>query len=461
MSEQQGPAVSSPPGSAPASASPMPRAALPIRAGIISVAHHGASQLVRVASHLVLARLLSAEAFGLMGLVASCTTAVELFTDLGIAQNIIQNPRGADRTFLNTAWTIKAIRGFVLWMLAALLAWPFATFYDAPTLLFLIPIAGVTVLLSGLESTSLVSMQRSLNLGRYALLQISVQVIGSGVMIVWALVDPSVWALAAGGIASGFALVLASHLLAPGPRNYPLLDRESVGLIVKFGRWMLPATMVYFFVSASHRLILGKFVSAEQLGFFNIALFLSGFVVAIADTLGTRVLFPLFAREGRSLEHENFVRRVARARIVLLALTLPPLCVLVAWGAEIVGLLYDARYAGAGWMVQILAAGAIVDCIAATSRNLILARGDSRRHFFSMLGGAVLFAAFVVAGYQWDGWQGLVVALAAAPLARYPALAWALHRQRLWQPLLDFGALACAAAMTALFWAVKGWIASA
>ena len=118
---------------------------------------------------------------------------------------------------------------------------------------------------------------------------------------------------------------------------------------------------------------------------------------------------------------------MARARGHLLALSLPPLCVLVVWGPEVIALLYDTRYVGAGWMTQVLAAGALVDSVITTSGQLLLARGDSRRHFLSLAGGTVLFVAFIAAGWALGGWRGVVVALAAAPVARYPALAWVLH----------------------------------
>jgi len=48
-----------------------------------------------------------------------------------------------------------------------------------------------------------------------------------------------------------------------------------------------------------------------------------------------------------------------------------------------------------------------------------------------------------------------MVALAAAPVARYPALAWALHRQHVWQPLLDLTALLGAGGLIGILWALK------
>lgn len=430
-------------------------AALPVRASLISVAHQGVGQALRVAAHLVLARLLSAEAFGLMGLVNSCTTAVELFSDLGIGQKIVHSPRGTEPAFLDTAWTIKSVRGCVLWLATLLLAWPVADFYGVPSLLYLVPVVGLGAILGGLTSTSVHLQERHLTLGRLVALQLSAQAVAAVVTIAWAWLHPTVWSLVAGGLAGGAVLLVGSHTLLAGARNRFRWDRESAREIFHFGRWMLPSTIVYFVLVLSHRLILGKLVSAEVLGLFNIASFLAGFVVLLLTGVSSRVLFPLFARQGEAASPAAFRQRVARARGNLLVLALPPLCVLVVWGPETIALLYDARYLGAGWMTQVLAAGALVDCVITTSGSLPLARGDSRRHFLSLAGGTLLFAGGLLAGYALGGWRGVVVALAAAPLARYPGLAWALHRHGVWQPLLDLAALLGSGALIAGLWALK------
>lgn len=424
-------------------------------AGIISVAHQGAGQAIRVGTHLVLARLLSVQAFGLMGLVYSFTTAVELFTDFGIGQKIVSSPRADDPTFLNTAWTLKILRGFALWVIAVVLAWPAAHFYGEWALVYLLPVVGLNAILGGLTSTSVNLAERRLSLGPLVLLQLAGQIVSAGVTITWAWLYPTVWALVAGGLAATATFLLGSHTLLQGPRNHFRWDRLAAREILHFGAWMVPGTVAYFFLVLSHRLILGAFVTAETLGLFNIAAFVGGFMGELMAGLSTRVLLPLFARQEAEGSGTSFMRQVGRARRNLMLLAVPPMCVLVVWAPEAIALLYDPRYEGAGWMTQVLAAGGIVGCITTTAGVLLLARGDSRRHFVSLGWGSVLLAAFIMIGAYWGGWQGIVIALAAAPVARYPGLAWALRCHRAWQPSLDFGTLLGAASLIGLLWGVK------
>ncbi|MCE9529776.1 MAG: oligosaccharide flippase family protein, partial [Planctomycetes bacterium] len=63
-------------------------------------------QIIRFGSSVILAKLLFPEAFGLYALTFAFLTGLHLFSDLGIRVSIIQNPRGEEPKFLDTAWTL-------------------------------------------------------------------------------------------------------------------------------------------------------------------------------------------------------------------------------------------------------------------------------------------------------------------------------------------------------------------
>ena len=106
-----------------------------IRSSLWSVGGFGLGHALRLASNLILTRLLFPEAFGLMALVTIFMIGLEMFTDLGIVTSIIQNKRGEEADFLNTAWTIKVIRGIVIFICIYLIAGPVAWFYEEPQFL--------------------------------------------------------------------------------------------------------------------------------------------------------------------------------------------------------------------------------------------------------------------------------------------------------------------------------------
>ena len=72
-----------------------------------------AGYALRLASSLVLTRLLAREDFGLIATSAALLALIQLFSDTGVRLAIIQNPRGSEPGFLDVAWCISVARGLI------------------------------------------------------------------------------------------------------------------------------------------------------------------------------------------------------------------------------------------------------------------------------------------------------------------------------------------------------------
>ena len=149
-----------------------------VRGSLWTLSGYGTAQVLRLASNLVMTRLLFAEAFGLMALVQVFMQGLEMFSDLGIGPSLIQNPRANEPDFFRTAWTLQVMRGLILWLVACAAAHPFARFYATPDLAWLIPLAGLSAVLSGLNSSKRFRLQRDLQLGHVTVLEIVSQLAG-------------------------------------------------------------------------------------------------------------------------------------------------------------------------------------------------------------------------------------------------------------------------------------------
>src|SRR4051812_10436092 len=91
-----------------------------------TVGGYGAIQLTRLVTIVVMARLLAPELFGIMIIVNGLRTTLDLISDLGIGQNIVQNKCADDPDFYNTAWSLQAIRGPVIWAACTAASLPLA-----------------------------------------------------------------------------------------------------------------------------------------------------------------------------------------------------------------------------------------------------------------------------------------------------------------------------------------------
>src|SRR3546814_2807432 len=111
-----------------------------------------AQKTLRIVSNNILAGLLAPALLFTMLLINTLRTGGELLTDVGVGQSIVNNPRGSEPTFYNTAWTIQILRGLLLFALAIALTVPIARLYDKPELLVLLPAVAPIFILTGLTS---------------------------------------------------------------------------------------------------------------------------------------------------------------------------------------------------------------------------------------------------------------------------------------------------------------------
>ncbi|MCB1328961.1 MAG: oligosaccharide flippase family protein, partial [Maritimibacter sp.] len=178
-----------------------------MRGSAIVLVGYGASQFLRLLSNLILTRLLFPEAFGLMALVAMVEMGLTLFTDMGIAPSIAQSKRGDDPKFLDTAYSLKVIRGFVLWIIACILAYPASLFFDAPQLAYFLPISVFSMVITGFVTTRVQTAIRHLKFGKVTLVELGAQITSLVFMVSLAWYTESVLALVLGNLVNALALL--------------------------------------------------------------------------------------------------------------------------------------------------------------------------------------------------------------------------------------------------------------
>jgi O-antigen/teichoic acid export membrane protein len=398
----------------------------------------GGAQSLRMASNLVLTRLIPMEAFGIMGtIVLPVLFGLTLFSDIGIGPNVIQNKR-EDDSFLDTAWTVQATRGLMLAVFAAALAWPLAVYYEQPLLLGLIPFVALSAFANGLRSSRMFTLNRNLAVGRLTMIEVGSQVAGIIVSIAWALVHPTVWALAAGAVVSPAAKMIMSHLFIAGPRHRIRWERAAVKqLFGGFARWVFVSTLLGYLASKGDRLAFGKLLDMEVAGVYAIAVLIAGVPETALQRLAMTVDFPLYSRAFRAGRNLADPLRSARRRGLLVGGWV--LSLLVGGGPVFIELLYPASYAEAGWMVQILGAGLWFFALENSIGAALLARGESNLVAMANLTKVVAMAAFMPVGYVWWGLPGAIVGFASGEVCRYAFAMIAGTRAKLGNLRQDIG----------------------
>ncbi len=416
---------------------------LAAKGAVWTFAGYGIQQVLRFANKIILARLLLPEIFGLSALVDVFILGLTFFSDIGINLSIIQNKRGEEPAFLDTAWTMQVIRGLGLFAVTAALAVPVSNFYEQPILAIVLPVAALSAVANGFNSTKLATANRNLQMRELTLLELSAYVAGLVVMISWAVVSPSIWAIVAGNLTTNFLRMILSHVVLKGHRNRLSWDRWVFDEIYHFGRWVFVSTSLAFLASQSDRLIIGKLMTPTFLGIYSIAFMLASMVNQGIMQLGHKVFFPSYSKLVRDNPSQLYgVLRQARAAMI--ALNACAVAVFLAFGRIFIPLLFGENFTDAGWMLQIIAIGTMVGVLSVTYDHVLIAKGQTQAVAVLFAVQFLLQSTGLILGAQLYGELGIVLGMATAGWLIYPFKAFWMSKQKLWQPEIDVPAIVLA-----------------
>ena len=389
------------------------------------VAGAGVSHLLRLASNLILTRLLVPEMFGLMSIATTVGVIIWMLSDIGLRQAFLRSARGEDKTFIDTVWTLQVVKGLILWAGSALAAvglwaaghWNLISSqstYGDPLLPWLLIATGFQPVISGLSSTLALTCNRNFQMRPIFLLDFWGQIFGLICMIVLAWWTGSIWALVIGSMmSSGLAAVL-SHVWMRGARNRFRWDKASVHEVFSYGKWLALSSAVTVFANNGDRLMLAAYANAALLGLYSIALSLVGALDMILGQLFDKVMLPAFSEVARN-EPARVPAAYFRLRWKIDPIILVSSGLLFGGAHMLIGTLYDARYADAGLMLQILSLGMIFSRYTLV-QQVYLALGQTR--YFVPLNVARLVATFTLIplGYHFGGFIGSLIAVSCRNL---------------------------------------------
>lgn len=401
-----------------------------------SMMNFGGAQFLRLISNLILTRLLFPEAFGLMALVTVILVGLAMFSDTGITTAVQQNARGDDPDFLDTARSIQIVRGCILWLITWPLGWAASVFYEAPLLAWLLPAAGLTLIIDGFKPTRTYTAQRHLKIGRLTAAELSAAAVGLVVTCGLAWWLGTIWALVYGTVATAASRLLFLYLFLDGRRDRLRFDRASVLALMHFGKWIFLSTICGFLTNQGDRLILGKFLTLETLGIYNIAFFLASFPSLLSKAVMKKVMVSYLREKPPGDSRDNFLA-FRRIRFVITGGFSAATIGFALAGPFLVTVLYDARYAAAGSMLVLIALVSLPALLTNSYPLVCLAKGDSRSFAIVLSFQSVLSTAGLLIGVLNGGLVGALLGLCLARILQYPIAAFVAHRDGVWDPKLD------------------------
>ena len=388
--------------------------------GAWTILSFGVASCVRLTSSLILTRILpdAASVYGTMALVFSFYGGIVLFSDFGIGLLLTQNPRGLEPAYRHTAFTAQVARGFLIWLVALPLAPLFSAAYPSyDGLQSLLLATALSAVIGGCVSTSIPAMQRRMQVGTIAKIEISSQVIATATTITHAYLSPSAWAIVSGVFTEVTVKALLSHLLNDTPDRLRW-DKDAARQLRSVGLWVFVSTALTFCVDQADRLLFGQLISKEQLGVYAVAIVFIMSTRRLFHALCMNMLYPMLCqaeRHGADMESVfvNFRQPITAGG----GFVYTCMC---GGGGAIMQLLYEGDFAQGGWMLQISACGAWFGSILGAPRGQVaLARAQPKYVAIGNFSMVVAMTVLIPVGHALFAFPGAITGLTAANAVRY------------------------------------------
>ena len=389
-----------------------------VLAGIWVTVVFGFSQIIRLGSNLILTRMFEPEIFGIMSIVFVIISGVIMLTDIGIWQFVVRHKDPENTHLLNVVWTLQVIRSWFLFALVTLaslaihfgnLLFPeyFYGVYANPLLPILIFVSSIGTLIHGHNSMASAVKSRKMEVGKLELIELAAQLVSVAVMIIWAWIYQTIWALVIANIVSSTIIVALNYHLFPYKHKLTL-DKEIALEIFHFSKWIFVASALTYIFSQGDRLFFGANISPTTLGIYSIALMMATTIKTLTETLAGKIVFPAFSsvvHNNRDALKDKYYK--VRFHSDMFAFLL--IGSLLATSQLIIDVLYDERYTEAGWMLQILLVSAIGNTLTVVSVECLMALSITKVRMWEMLiktlgiilGLPLAFKAYGLTGALW------------------------------------------------------------
>lgn len=373
-------------------------------------------QMFRFGRSMLLTRLLAPEAFGVMAIVYSASAVVDMLAEIGVKEAIIQNPRGQDDNFVNSAWWLAFGRGVGIYLLLFCASPWIARFYGNPELVPLMRVALLSIVFQGAQSSRSYVALKEMKFKRWTLIQSGGGVCGSLIVVALAFVVKSVWALAIGYAAENCVRCLASYVICPF-RPSLRIDKDSLKELLRFSKGVFGLSFLNLIFSRADIFVLGKLYPAAQLGIYTMAVYLIQVPTSFIMGVLSQTLMTSFARIQEDSSRIN--RILVRVTSVLLILGMPIVIFVIFASGSLLSLFYGPRYAGASLPLTVAALVAIVNLMNSLITMAFYATGRPHLHRRCVLIMAVLMIAAIYPAARHFGPVGGQLAALAAVVAGY------------------------------------------
>lgn len=342
-----------------------------------SVIDRFAGQGVQFILGLVIARMVMPADYGLIAMLAVFLAIAQTFVDSGFGSALVQKQNRNEVDFSTVFFFNGAVA--VACYLALFFAAPFiAAFYNQPELEMITRVVSLTLVINALGAVQLARLTIALDFKKLAMITLTAVFLSGLLGIYMAYKGYGVWALVAQTLSNN---LINNVLLWIASRWHPrwAFSKASFKELFAFGSRLLLSSLLHTIYVNLYNLVIGKFFSSRELGYYNRSSVLAMFPSSNLSTVIYRVVYPVQCQLQHDAEamKQHFFQYLRLSCYVIFPIMVG-LCVLAE---PLVLVVLKAKWLPAVPYLQILCIAYMWDSIMKLNGAVINAKGRSDLFF--------------------------------------------------------------------------------
>jgi O-antigen/teichoic acid export membrane protein len=342
----------------------------------------------------ILTRFLDKSDFGLMALVAFVIAFVNLFNDMGITSAILHKQNISKKEYASLYW-LNLLIGFIMFGILWLLTPLIADFYKQNRLNVLIPLLGLSLIISSIGTQFKIIESKNLLFKQISIVEMFSSIVSLTIAVFLAVKGWGVLSL----VYSSLVQITLSNILflIIGIKKYGLLLHykfSETRAFLKIGIYQVGGQVVNQFNRDLDILIIGKFFPTDILGGYSLAKQLVFQPASAINPILVKVASPALAKFQNDLQKLKF--NYLKLINILSSINIPLYILLIIFSPFIVQILYGNSFENVVILVQILSVYMILRSIGNPIGCLVIATGRTDLEFFWNLFTIIITPVFIV-----------------------------------------------------------------
>lgn len=365
--------------------------------GVVTLSAQALKFLLSTASTILLARLLTPQDFGLIGMVAIIYGFVSMFQYLGLSTATIQWDEINHGQVSTLFWINLALSSLIALIVMAS-APAIATFYHEPRLVGITIGYSLGLFLSGLFIQHEALLNRQMRFLTIAAIDISALLIGlvAGILAAW--YGLGYWALVINFLVMTLATAVGNWVSCRWRPGWPVRG-SGVRSMVSFGGNITGFNIFTYFARNIDNALIGKYWGASQLGMYAKAYQLLLLPVQQINAPFAAVAIPALSR----LQNVPDRYRAAYLKIIekIAIITMPGVVFMIVTADWLVLFLLGPQWHETSRIFMFLGIAALIQPITKTTVWLFLTQARSREMLRWGIIGGVISILSIVGGLRW------------------------------------------------------------